>query len=99
MLAGLVAKIGSKTVEFISYLTFTRWGIEGFGNIQGDLVTDNPLNKTSDAIVLLKNNFHESYSENFNSSGSLSLDFVAILCLVVTMFISLYLILKSKDSI
>ena len=99
MLAGLVAKIGSKTVEFISYLTFTRWGIEGFGNIQGDLVTDNPLNKTSDAIVLLKNNFHESYSDNFNSSGSLSLDFVAILCLVVTMFISLYLILKSKDSI
>ena len=99
MLAGLVAKIGSKTVEFISYLTFTRWGIEGFGNIQGDLVTDNPLNKTSDAIVLLKNNFHESYSDNFNSSGTLSLDFVAILCLVVTMFISLYLILKSKDSI
>lgn len=99
MLAGLVAKIGSKTVEFISYLTFTRWGIEGFGNIQGDLVTDNPLNKTSDAIVLLKNNFHESYSDNFNLSGSLSLDFVAILCLVVTMFISLYLILKSKDSI
>ena len=99
MLAGLVAKIGSKTVEFISYLTFTRWGIEGFGNIQGDLVTDNPLNKTSDAIVLLKNNFHESYSDNFNSSGSLSLDFVAILCLVVTMFISLYLLLKSKDSI
>ena len=99
MLAGLVAKIGSKTVEFISYLTFTRWGIEGFGNIQGDLVTNNPLNKTSDAIVLLKNNFHESYSDNFNSSGSLSLDFVAILCLVVMMFISLYLILKSKDSI
>ena len=99
MLAGLVAKIGSKTVEFISYLTFTRWGIEGFGNIQGDLVTDNPLNKTSDAIVLLKNNFHESYSDHFNSSGTLSLDFVAILCLVVTMFISLYLILKSKDSI
>ena len=99
MLAGLVAKIGSKTVEFISYLTFTRWGIEGFGNIQGDLVTENPLNKTSDAIVLLKNNFHESYSDNFNSSGSLSLDFVAILCLMVTMFISLYLILKSKDSI
>ena len=40
MLAGLVAKIGSKTVEFVSYMTFTRWGIEGFGNIQGDIVTD-----------------------------------------------------------
>ena len=99
MLAGLVAKIGSKTVEFVSYMTFTRWGIEGFGNIQGDIVTDNPLNKTADAVEFLKNNFHESYSDHFNSSGKLSLDFMAILFLVSLMFISLYLILKSKDSI
>ena len=99
MLAGLVAKIGSKTVEFVSYMTFTRWGIEGFGNIQGDIVTDNPLNKTADAIELLKNSFHVSYSDHFNSSGTLSLDFMAIFCLVSIMFISLYLILKGKDSI
>ena len=99
MLAGLVAKIGSKTVEFVSYMTFTRWGIEGFGNIQGDIVTDNPLNKTADAVELLKNSFHESYSDHFNSSGTLSLDFMAIFFLVSLMFISLYLILKSKDSI
>ena len=99
MLAGLVAKIGSKTVEFVSYMTFTRWGIEGFGNIQGDIVTDNPLNKTADAVEFLKNNFHESYSNHFNSSGTLSLDFMAIFFLVSLMFISLYLILKSKDSI
>ena len=99
MLAGLVAKIGSKTVEFVSYMTFTRWGIEGFGNIQGDIVTDNPLNKTADAVEFLKNNFHESYSDHFNSSGTLSLDFMAIFFLVSLMFISLYLILKSKDSI
>ena len=99
MLAGLVAKIGSKTVEFVSYLTFTRWGIEGFGNIQGDIVTENPLNKTADAVDFLKQNFHESYSDHFNSSGTLSLDFMAIFCLVSIMFISLYLILKSKDPI
>tara|TARA_B100002052_G_scaffold270205_1_gene270206 strand:- start:1675 stop:3954 length:2280 start_codon:yes stop_codon:yes gene_type:complete len=99
MLAGLVAKIGSKTVEFVSYMTFTRWGIEGFGNIQGDIVTDNPLTKTADAVEFLKNNFHESYSDHFNSSGTLSLDFMAIIFLVSLMFISLYLILKSKDSI
>ena len=99
MLAGLVAKIGSKTVEFVSYMTFTRWGIEGFGNIQGDIVTDNPLTKTADAVEFLKNNFHESYSDHFNSSGTLSLDFMAIFFLVSLMFISLYLILKSKDSI
>ena len=99
MLAGLVAKIGSKTVEFVSYMTFTRWGIEGFGNIQGDIVTDNPLNKTADAVEFLKNNFHESYSDHFNSSGTLSLDFMAIFFLVSLMLISLYLILTSKDSI
>ena len=99
MLAGLVAKIGSKTVEFVSYMTFTRWGIEGFGNIQGDIVTDNPLNKTADAVEFLKNNFHVSYSDHFNSPGTLSLDFMAIFFLVSLMFISLYLILKSKDSI
>ena len=99
MLAGLVAKIGSTTVEFVSYLTFTRWGIEGFGNIQGDIVTENPINKTADAVEFLKNSFHESYSDNFNSSGTLYLDFIAIFCLVSIMFISLYLILKSKDSI
>lgn len=99
MLAGLVAKIGSKTVEFVSYLTFTRWGIEGFGNIQGNLVTYNTMSETGDAILLLKNNFHISYYDHFKSSGSLSLDFVAITCLLVTMFISLFIILKSKDSI
>ena len=99
MLAGLVAKISSVKVELISYLTFTRWGIEGFGNIQDRVVTDNPLIKTSNAVNYLKTQFHDSYADHFNSHGSLTLDFFAILTLVVIMFVSLYILLKNKDSI
>ena len=96
MLAGLVAKIGSSTVELVSYLTFTRWGIEGFGNIQRDILHEGYVNK---AIEILKISFHNSYQENFNSSGSLTLDFIAIMTLVIIMFILIYFILKRKDSI
>lgn len=34
MLAGVVAKIDSKIVEFLSYITLSRWGTEGFSVIQ-----------------------------------------------------------------
>lgn len=96
MLAGLVAKIGSSTVELVSYLTFTRWGIEGFGNIQSEILHQGNVNK---AIEILKISFHNSYQENFDSSGSLTLDFIAIMTLVIIMFILIYFILKRKDSI
>ena len=96
MLAGLVAKIGSSTVELVSYLTFTRWGIEGFGNIQGEILHEGNVNKS---IEILKISFHNSYQENFDSSGSLTLDFIAIMTLVIIMFILIYFTLKRKDSI
>jgi ABC-type multidrug transport system permease subunit len=34
MLAGLIAKITNKLVEFLSYFTISRWGTEGFSIIQ-----------------------------------------------------------------
>lgn len=34
MLAGLIAKITNKLVEFLSYFTISRWGTEGFSAIQ-----------------------------------------------------------------
>jgi ABC-type multidrug transport system ATPase subunit/pSer/pThr/pTyr-binding forkhead associated (FHA) protein len=34
MLAGLVAKVSNGIVEFISYFTLSRWGVEGFNIIQ-----------------------------------------------------------------
>lgn len=38
MLAGLIAKINTTFVEFISYLTLTRWGTEGFHALQEKVV-------------------------------------------------------------
>ena len=80
----------------LSYLTFTRWGIEGFGNIQSEILHEGNVNK---AIEILKISFHNSYQENFDSSGSFILDFIAIMTLVIIMFILIYFILKRKDSI
>ena len=33
MLAGLIAKVSSPLVEVLSYLTLSRWGVEGFNDI------------------------------------------------------------------
>ena len=38
MLAGLVAKISSGFVEFLSYFTLSRWGTEGFSIIQKEVM-------------------------------------------------------------
>lgn len=37
MLAGVVTKISSGIVELLSYLTLSRWGTEGFSDIQKDI--------------------------------------------------------------
>jgi len=41
MLAGIVAKINSSLVEFLSYLTLSRWGTEGFSDIQKEISVPN----------------------------------------------------------
>jgi ABC-type multidrug transport system permease subunit len=81
MLAGIIAKIPNFTVEFFSYLTFSRWGTEGFDHIQKDIVEPMPKIAPSqnpeetpkivredsviDAYEQLKTNFHSSYNSNF----------------------------------
>ena len=40
MLAGLVAKISSGFVEFLSYFTLSRWGTEGFSIIQEEVMIE-----------------------------------------------------------
>ena len=42
MLAGAVAKISTPIVEFISYFTLSRWGNEGFCNIQEEVRIEVP---------------------------------------------------------
>jgi ABC-type multidrug transport system ATPase subunit/pSer/pThr/pTyr-binding forkhead associated (FHA) protein len=41
MLAGIVAKITSPLVEFLSYFTLSRWGTEGFSDIQQKISVPN----------------------------------------------------------
>lgn len=42
MLAGVVAKISSPVVEVLSYLTLSRWGNEGFCNVQENVRIEVP---------------------------------------------------------
>ena len=81
MLAGIIAKIPNVTVEFFSYLTFSRWGTEGFDHIQKEIVEPMPKIDPSqnpeevpkivqedsviDAYDQLETNFHSSYDSNF----------------------------------
>jgi ABC-type multidrug transport system ATPase subunit/pSer/pThr/pTyr-binding forkhead associated (FHA) protein len=43
MLAGVVAKISSPIVELLSYLTLSRWGNEGFCNVQENVRVEVPV--------------------------------------------------------
>ena len=108
MLAGLIAKVSNVFVEFISYLTISRWGIEGFSIIQKDVITEynNPLGllliDKVDAKDSMIKQFHESYynEEIFgNLTATIELDIYAITFMTLTMIVLTYYTLKNKDSI
>ena len=75
MLAGIISKISSGLVESISYLTLSRWGVEGLHIIQKDIegtvlkLQDNapllpklvPGKGKVDALDELLKRFHETY--------------------------------------
>jgi len=112
MLAGIIAKIDRIGVEFISYLTVSRWGTEGFSNIQDIVITKIPgipgitenkfsLTKTK-AVENLIQNYHERYiNKNIfgELTGTLKLDFIILMIIGLSLFTSLYIALKSKDPI
>jgi hypothetical protein len=112
MLAGIVAKITTVHVELLSYLTLSRWGTEGFCNIQEKVMLSMPVTnpttgKTTetiskiDAIEQLKNNFHPTkYEAIFGPMhGHLKLDFIAVATLGLIFFICICIALKKKDTI
>jgi ABC-type multidrug transport system ATPase subunit/pSer/pThr/pTyr-binding forkhead associated (FHA) protein/ABC-type multidrug transport system permease subunit len=57
MLAGIVAKISSPFVEILSYLTLSRWGNEGFCNVQQNVKIEVPV------VQLSQNNDPSANSE------------------------------------
>ena len=104
MLAGLITKVSSPLVEFLSYLTLSRWGVEGFNDIQQTVVQDIPgptgdVSTEVNAIDLLMQNFHPSYLDNFTLAGTLKLDIYMILLMIVIMIFSIYRTMKNKDSV
>ncbi len=113
MLAGMVAKITTIKVELLSYLTLSRWGTEGFCNIQKEVMMETPkldaaTGKISmetaskvDAVERMTKNFHsEFYEKTFGSyQSTLKLDVIVILVLSLLFFISICIALKQKDTI
>jgi ABC-type multidrug transport system ATPase subunit len=53
LLAGVLSKITSPFGEFLSYLVISRWGTEGFTNIQGDveIAKQIPDSKTGEMVT------------------------------------------------
>ena len=102
MLAGLVAKINSEFVEFISYLTLSRWGTEGFNIIQDVIISQSHVGNgevQSKARDVLMSNFHKSYKSNFENAGTIELDICIISIMTIIFILSIYISLKKKDSV
>jgi ABC-type multidrug transport system ATPase subunit/pSer/pThr/pTyr-binding forkhead associated (FHA) protein len=103
ILAGVIAKINNGFVESISYLTISRWGTEGFCNIQDKIILTAMSNDTTqkvNAVETLNNNFHQSYKDTFGAwHGSLRLDLMMISILTLMLFIAIVVVLKKKDTI
>jgi len=109
MLAGLISKVSNEIVEFISYFTISRWGVEGFNIIQENIIENIPdllagimEPQEKDGLKLLLNQFHECYRNKdiFGElTGTLALDISVILIMVIVMTFLIFRILKNKDSI
>ena len=103
MLAGLIAKVSSPLVEVLSYLTLSRWGVEGFNDIQNRVVVESEvcnITPTSmEAIPILLVQFHENYKKLFTLHGTIELDTYVITFMIIIMLVFIYRTLKKKDSV
>lgn len=103
MLAGLIAKVSSPLVEILSYFTLSRWGVEGFNDIQDRVVVESeicnipPIDK--EAIPMLLSRFHENYEKLFRLHGTIELDTYVITFMIIIMLVFIYRTLKNKDSV
>ena len=105
MLAGIVTKIKLEIVEWLSYLTLSRWGTEGFGLIQEQIIAPTPTQENPEASgtwsakEALIEQFYHKYDNYFGSlHATLKLDFVIVVFMSVIFFLATYFIIKSKDT-
>jgi ABC-type multidrug transport system permease subunit len=112
MLAGVLAKISTLPVELLSYLTISRWGTEGFSNIQKNIVIGSEkvmqdgivqeLKNSTNTNQALLNQFHTQYTNKtfFDSlTGTMRLDIYALIFITVILFSLTVYFLKKKDTI
>jgi ABC-type multidrug transport system ATPase subunit/pSer/pThr/pTyr-binding forkhead associated (FHA) protein/ABC-type multidrug transport system permease subunit len=114
LLGGFVAKISNGFVEVLSYATLSRWGTEGFADLQNTVIApvvepvQNPMGeltlkmveRPNDATKILLEQFHRTYQENFSEmAGTIELDFVAVGAWSLIFFLGTIWALKRKDSI
>lgn len=110
MLAGLITKIGSVSIEFMSYFTISRWGNEMVNLVQEDVVVESnvlaqdgtPINGLQTVPVqdYLKGQYFSDYSEIFGDLAfSMRLDFIFLILMFFVFLFFTYLILKKKDPI
>ncbi len=105
MLAGIVTKIKLEIVEWLSYLTLSRWGTEGFGLIQKQIIAPTPTQENPEASgtwsakEALIEQFHDKYDNYFGSlHATLNLDILVVIFMSTLFFVLIYLIMKNKDT-
>tara|TARA_B100001250_G_scaffold412619_1_gene444349 strand:- start:2314 stop:4608 length:2295 start_codon:yes stop_codon:yes gene_type:complete len=108
MLAGLITKVNNVFVEFISYFTISRWGVEGFSIIQEKIIEDISIglyeisSQEMDALNFMLDRFYESYRNKDifgNLTATLNLDIFIILLMIIVLTLLIYRNLKNMDSI
>ena len=112
MLAGVLAKINTLPVEVLSYFTISRWGTEGFSNIQPNIVTNSqvindqgqtvPIENITNANQFIVSQFHRKYSNHSifgDITGIITIDIIALVIIGILFLTFTWLFLKQKDSI
>lgn len=109
MLAGLVTNIHNGFIEFLSYFTLSRWGTEGFHKIQKQIeyqsLNPQTLQKEwvtePNAVDRLHDNFHKSYSDNFEFASinieEMPIDIWAVFIMSLVFLICIWSALRGKD--
>jgi ABC-type multidrug transport system ATPase subunit/ABC-type multidrug transport system permease subunit len=110
MLSGIFVKIQNTFVELLSYLTFSRWGTEGFSILQSTIYIPKPVYNEQtklmesstietmpvNALSFLSKQFHPDFKQYY---GTFRADFTAIALISLILFVLVYYFLKKKDSI
>ena len=112
MLAGILSKISTMPVEILSYFTVSRWGTEGFSNIQKNVSTtmqgidENGLQVNTERIMntnsFIIEQFHDKYSNKSifgDATGTMGMDIIALSIIAILCLSLTVYFLKRKDTI